>query len=405
MTDSSLTTNSETNAGVQEALTSSFGTSSSSAAASPELTPEEQAKAEILNDVPEPPPKARVSKFGETAPSEAELMGLDEPEKEEKLEEQTKTEEKKSEESGEEEESKEEPKGKSKKSEDTKSDEPKSDDAKPPKGYVKHEALHEARIINKALSTEIDRLKKELEILSQIPVEEHPKLPPGLPKDFKVLTEEEEDALMNEDIVIFNKYQRDLRKYNQFKEAEERENLEHSRIADASRRRMVELVPDLFDEDSDTNANLTQFASEHGIDPSVLSILTDPSVKIIIPGAKKPVSMGPAAVAMVDFLNKVHQKVKSAPKVPGKQGKSSEESPKKPEKSEQELRKELTSELTEEITRKVIKELMEKLNKNQSSFRSIGDAPAQGDIPSKSSFTETDFRKMTPEQRRLALGG
>lgn len=372
----------------------------------PELTPEEQARAEILNDTPEPPPqsKPRVSKFGEAAPSEAELMGLDEPAKEEEAKVEDKKPEK-PEEQGKKAESKGESEKEPDKPAESAEEESKSDGSKPPKGYVKYEALHEARIINKALNSEIDRLKRELEVLSQIPVEESPQLPSGLPKDFKVLTEDEEDALMNEDIVIFNKYQRDLKKYTQFKEAEEKETVEHSRIADASRRKMAELVPDLFDEESDTNANLTQFASEHGIDPSVLSILTDPSVKIIIPGSKKPVSMGPAAVAVVDFLNKVHQKVKSAPQEPVKSAKSSDKPPEKPAKSEQELRKELTSELTEEITKRVTKELMEKLNKNQTSFRSIGDAPAQGDIPGKSSYGESDFRKMTPEQRRQALGG
>lgn len=372
----------------------------------PELTPEEQARAEILNDTPEPPPqsKPRVSKFGEAAPSEAELMGLDEPAKEEEAKVEDKKPEK-PEEQGKKAESKGESEKEPDKPAESAEEESKSDGSKPPKGYVKYEALHEARIINKALNSEIDRLKRELEVLSQIPVEESPQLPSGLPKDFKVLTEDEEDALMDEDIVIFNKYQRDLKKYTQFKEAEEKETVEHSRIADASRRKMAELVPDLFDEESDTNANLTQFASEHGIDPSVLSILTDPSVKIIIPGSKKPVSMGPAAVAVVDFLNKVHQKVKSAPQEPVKSAKSSDKPPEKPAKSEQELRKELTSELTEEITKRVTKELMEKLNKNQTSFRSIGDAPAQGDIPGKSSYGESDFRKMTPEQRRQALGG
>lgn len=265
------------------------------------------------------------------------------------------------------------------------------DPVKPPPGFVPHQALHEERLMRRELAAEVERLRRENDLLSALPKD----APPDSPSDFKVLTEEEENILMSEDVVAYNKYARDLRKHQDAQSLKVRQEAHEKSVTDTSYRQMAAAVPGLFDEASDINAKLTDFAAQNGIVPEVLSVLTNPKVKLMIPGRATPVLLGPATAAIVDFIHKSYQR-SSAPSTDPASLRQSIEA---------ELRTSLTDEITKKVTADITKQLTDKFKTNPSGFRSIGDTPGSGDIPKTGSFSEADFRRMTPEQQRMALGG
>lgn len=349
------------------------------------ITPEEKANADIISEAGPAESKDFKSLFDEKAPTEAELMGSDEPvpdtaQEAEKIKAEAAAREK----------AEAEAKGKAETEEKAKADEAKAKAEPekvppPPKGFVPLAALHEERGKRQALEAEAARLRRENDLLSALPSAVESK---EVPDDFKVLTEAEEDKLMEEDQVAYQKYQRDLRKYSSREASRVAMETREAGIVESSRIAMEAVVPDIFDDKSDTNKKLSDFAAENGLPPSILAVLTDPRTKIILNGEKTPVLAGKATADVLKFLNSTYQKLQAAKPV-----------------DEAAIKAKLEAELTESITAKVTKEIMGKLKNPKESFRSITDAPGSGEIPLAGLLSEVDFAKLSAEEQRKYLGG
>lgn len=342
-------------------------------------TPQDLGEAVKVTEAPGTIGKAEVSMFGEEAPSEAELMGAETPDEkppEKKAEEPPVTEKSKE---------PEEPKKAEAEAEKKAEEAPDKKPEPPPKGFVPLQALHEERGKRQFLEQEIIRLKRENEVLSNVPIIETPQ---DIPEDFKVLTDAEEDALMQEDVIAYQKYTRDLRKYNDFKAVQTATEAKESGIVEAAMAGMEAAVPGIFDEKSNANKALTGFAAAHGLPPEILSVLTDPKTKLIIPGQKQPVLMGKATVDMLKFLRNTYMHLRESKPV-----------------DKDAVKKEVESTLRETLTKEITQEIMGKLKTQTTGYRGIDQVPGSGDIPRSGPLTEAEMAKMTPEQTQAALGG
>lgn len=277
---------------------------------------------------------------------------------------------------------------------DSKEEDTEKEETKAPVGFVPKGALQEEREKRKQAQAEIDRLRQQLE--SKPPIEE---LKPeekqkellksvGLPADFKILSESEEDALMEEDLFAYNKYQRALRKVERAShETAEKQRVEAEisaktgQVVEGAVRRMETAVPGIHDPESEINKNLTEFATSHGFDAEYLNALTDPKTMFLPANGKAPMYLGDGAAALVEFI---HNTFKA---------------------QDQTLNR---AAMEKEITEKVTTELMKKFKSpgsDSKTFKSLGDAPGSTPDIVGGKFSEKDFAKMTAEEQRVALGG
>ncbi|MBN1841679.1 MAG: hypothetical protein JW883_05280 [Deltaproteobacteria bacterium] len=213
------------------------------------------------------------SLFGEVAPTEAELTGLEPPQKEVKSSTETK-------------------------------------DEKPPEGYVPHAALHEEHVKREELTEHVRVLQEKIskmEAEEQEPEEE----------TFQILSDEEFDELAEEDPVEAVKYERALKKHldeEKAKEAEgqarQRRLQQDTKIVTQSFERMEKAVPGIHEEGNTVNQELSQFAIDNGFEPDFLQAMTAPGTLILPPGAKRAVLLGDGAAGLVEMIAKFHKATK-----------------------------------------------------------------------------------------------
>ena len=282
----------------------------------------------------------------------------------------------------------EDPKGDEKEDDETKEEkeEEEGDAVKPPPGYVPLAALHEERGKRQLLSQEIDALKSEVQTLKQLPLGEEKKTE----EEFKVLTDEEFAELLEDDPTEAILYDRKLRAYEAKQAAEAQRQAQEQVIIDRSVKAMTEVIPDIYDPQSSTNAELSKFALEQGFDEAFLPVLTDPRTKVIPPGQTDPVLLGEAAVGQVKLLYSLYQQRNND--------------------NRNALEAEIEAKLTPVITERVTKELMSKIktsDNNPPGFTSLGEAPGAGDEPFDitKNLTAEQVDKLSPAKRRAYLGG
>jgi hypothetical protein len=276
-------------------------------------------------------------------------------------------------------------------SEDKKAAETKDDgegeESKPPKGFVPIQALHQERSQRQTLATELQQMKAELEALRA------GKDTTGQGKDakageeFKVLSEEEFNELLEDDPVEAIKYDRRLRAYEAAQEEAKKAQQTEAELVNQSVTRMSEIVPGLYDENSDINQRLTDFAIENGFtDLDGLAMVTDPRTKVINPNTGKPVVLGETAAHLVTMLHNVFQKM-SAPNT--------------------EANAEDTGKLTKQIEAEVVKNVLSKIKQpTGEEHRSIGDAPGDAKIDIDTPvLTEEEFAKLPKDKQKRLLGG
>jgi hypothetical protein len=312
--------------------------------------------------------------FFEVEPTEAELMGEQTKEDEVKVDSKVEVKKEIKEEDNE--------KAKGETKEDVKKEE--SKDTKPPAGFVPHQALKEERAMRQKLQEELDALRSKV-TTSSTPLNPSENETSkqilkslNLPDDFKVLTEDEEDAMMEEDLFAYQKYQRNLRKYDRAvsEQASKQEVVKEittraEAIVEGALKRMETAIPGLHEPDSEINKNLTTFATTHGFDQDYLNAMTDPKTLILPAGAKNPIYLGDGAASLVEFIHNVF-------------------------KSQDQT-----------INRaQMEKEMMKKFKSPAINIthKSLGDAPGSMDID-KTTFGEKDFAKLSEEDQRRALGG
>ena len=258
---------------------------------------------------------------------------------------------------------------------------------KPPLGYVPIAALHEERRKRKELAAKVDEL---LTRFSDSPEEsDSDGGTADVDENFKVLTDEEFDALVEEDPQEAIRYQARLRQYEAKQRAQEEHRRRAEEIVRSSIGAVIEAIPDYYNEDGKTARELAAFAAEHGFSGDMADWMTDPRTLIIPPNAEPPMLLGEGAASLLKMIHALHEKSAKA----------------NPEK----VRAELEEEITKEVTAKVTKELLEKFKKDPAgTFRDIGEIPGSGDdIPPAATglITEEQFARMSEEERRVLLGG
>lgn len=263
---------------------------------------------------------------------------------------------------------------------------------KPPTGYVPLAALHEERGKRQAMSSRIQELEAAVATLSQgKPAEEQPQQEEGqareddgLPDDFKVLSAKEYRELAENDLVEAQIYLHNLNRFqkqeeqNQ-KEEQQRKAAEHQTKALIQQRytEMEQTVPGIFAEDGDVNKSLTQFAADNGMDETFVSVLTDPTTRIVGEDGRV-VLLGKGAVQMLTLLNNAYKAVK-------------------PDATKEDL-----------LKAQGAAELLGKIHNTTTGYRNIGGTPPGGSsVPNDPNrvVTEAEMARMSPEEQERYLQG
>lgn len=207
---------------------------------------------------------------------------------------------------------------------------------------------------------------------------------------FNVLSQEEEDTLIDEDVAASQRYLLRKAEYEKALSKDETAKAEKtissqeyarqvSAMVSAARSTIAADVPGIYDEGSDIGTKLYDFAVENGADGDYIAALTDPATYVQrLDGngqyAGKYASIG--AASLIKMIHTLYNKTVNG-----------------------------TAEREAQLRQEVTKELMEKIK--QPGFRSIGEAPSATTIPDDTgqTLTEDDFRKMDDEKRRKYLGG
>lgn len=277
-------------------------------------------------------------------------------------------------------------------------------DEKPPKGYVKIEALHEARDINKHLKNENARLK-----VQQYEAQDQAKVEPLVTEkeikefeNFKPMSEEEFEDKFEDDSKAGLKYLQKLGQFHDFqrrqadtKLATERQERELSAAADELEKiyattevLMEDVLPGIFDDET-VKSELTKFAEDIGFTED-LFYLTNPETRIILPGESKPLVLGEQAADILKVLVTARTKFNenAATKI---------DNDKLEAKIEKKLRKEIE------------KELLAKFKKSgdDDSYKSIDDIPTSENENEfrNQVLSEAELNKLTPAQQDAYLSG
>ena len=270
------------------------------------------------------------------------------------------------------------------KQKDTKSDSESSKDSdkttekQHPVGYVPLKAVQEAREENQYLKGQISNLTQQVtdlasRINSQKSTSETTKTSeeiPGLPKDFKVLSKDDFKELSEDNPVEASEYLYNLNLYQEHQrtlnasKAEQERTLAQNKavmdtVADAVSKQMEQIVPGIFDEDSESLTELLTFADEIGFMDDMY-YLTNPLTQVILPGESEPMLLGDQAADMLKLL------------VSAKDLKSKIV-------DEKAVEDRLRGDLTKEITEKVTAELIAKFKTDSRSFRSLSETDTTGD--------------------------
>jgi len=294
----------------------------------------------------------------------------------------------------------EEKKAEEKKGVEQKKEEGKEEEAKPgapPKGFVPQQALTEARVQLKSLKEENAELKAALaekpkEVIKAPESSEDAKW-----KDFKVLTDEEYEELVEDDPIEAQKYDRKQRSFEKYQEQKAKAAEESAKgvervkslISDAAKK-IEEAVPGIYQKDSDIPSKLANFALEHGFDDETyLEIMTNPETLIIPKNSDKPYLMGPGALSLIKLLHTLQSKTPA---------------PVNPDDLRKEIEKELEPKLREKITKQILSKM--KGTDKDSAYRSLTEVPGSELAPEEASktYTEEEWGRLPEEKRRQLLG-
>jgi hypothetical protein len=258
---------------------------------------------------------------------------------------------------------------------------PEPEPEKPPKGYVPIQALHQERGQRQLLSQEIQQLKAELAAAKTGRGDDNGQEAQAPDDEFTVLSEQEFNELLEEDPVEAIKYDRKLRIWESKQAEKANAQRQEQDVIARSIGMMTSAVPGLYDQDSDVNQRLSDFAIEKGFaDLDGLAIITDPRTRVVPARGGPPRLLGETAAHLVTMLNNVFQDIAKGPDV--------------------------TKAKSEQVKAEVTKELLSKLKQQPAGHMSLGDVPGDaGDDSGIRPLTESDYAKMSDADRRRFLGG
>lgn len=266
----------------------------------------------------------------------------------------------------------------SKEDKEPESDKKDASDAKPPAGMVPIGALHEERAKRQTLSSEIHTLKAQMAAM-KAGLPEGADTDTGVPKDFKVLTDDEFSELADDDPGAAVVYQRHLQKHVEAKTAKALQEQSEQNTIDRSLEAMTKVVPGLFDENSDVNQQLTAFAVKAGLDDErVIGIVTDPKTRIVDENGNAQL-LGEGAVKVLSLLSNLYQQ---------SQGQDTDT-----------LRKEIEKEVSAKLMKKF------KAPGSTDGHASIADIPGSAGEELGREITEDNYHKFSRDDQRRWLGG
>lgn len=262
-----------------------------------------------------------------------------------------------------------------------------------PPGLVKIQALHDERYKRQSAVHQLTQAQARISELESIIEEGRQPGEDGELKDFKVLSQAEVDELAEDDPAEAAKYLSRLHRYQtleQQKRDRERISAEAKQqketLVSEATREIEAAVPGIYDSNNEIGSKLTQFASDRGLSPQIISLISDPNTVLIPPGSNQPMILGKGASQVVSMIYSVYQQLQNTDPTA--------------------LRSQIESELTQKIKAAAAAEFTQKLK--------TGDAikPGLGDIPSASENSlasapigEEAWAKMSKEARTKALGG
>lgn len=271
----------------------------------------------------------------------------------------------------------------------------------PPKGFVPQEALREARDELKTLKAELAEVRAELTAKPLAEIKPPESSEDTKWKDFKVLTDEEYEELIDEEgPVEAQKYDRKLRQFEKYQEQKQQADREASKRVEQVKnwvsetvRDIEKAVPGIYDQGSDIQTKLAEFAMERGgwTNEHYLEALTNPETLIIPKGADKPYLIGPGAVGLVTMLHNFY--------------KTTSEGAVNPDELRKEITKELEPKLREEITKQLLSKM--KGTDKESAYRSLTETPGAEGMPDEfnRNYTEEEWAKLPADKREQLLQG
>lgn len=204
-------------------------------------------------------------------------------------------------------------------------------------------------------------------------------------KEFKELSDDEYTDLVHSDYAEAQLYVKNLADYREAKRAVAEQGRQRTLAVDAmnrniativntSREEIAREVPGLYDEGSEINAKLIDFAQRKGMDVELLVALTDPASVLTEREAKAGKYLGKGAVSTIRFLKNAYE-------------------------AEQQIEARLREQITNEV--------MEKFKINAGVHVSLGDHPAATTTPEDTGqlITEEQLRGMSEAERAKYLGG
>lgn len=159
----------------------------------------------------------------------------------------------------------------------------------------------DAESIDHKISIDYAALEAEADAWTQL------ETPPGGFKDFKELSQQEFEDLLEVDGDEALKYQYRLSRYKEHQRRQDyARSLSNDVIQDAVKE-ITKIVPDIHTPKPERASELARFAIDNGVDPVILNYITSPNARIHVPG-KKPILLGKGAASVVRMLNSLHKK-------------------------------------------------------------------------------------------------
>lgn len=283
----------------------------------------------------------------------------------------------------------------------TAEEEPEADTAKPPKGYVPLQALHEARTTISRLQAEKTELKAKLYEATKPQKIEPPLVTEAEVskfKDFKVLSKAEAASLMEDNLIAGQEYVAKLSDYMDFssrlakqqaldaavKSKEAQEEAEAAKVRESVYTEFERLIPNIMAEDRTVSNDWADFAESKGFNEDLFPLLSPDT--IISPVGKEPFKVGKNAVGLLKMIMELR-------KAPSK------------EDLKKQIRAELTAELKAELGDKAVADIKSKKAKAPAK-------PQMHDIPNASKGTpklvvlsDKAYEKLSEQDKQRYLMG
>jgi regulator of replication initiation timing len=251
-------------------------------------------------------------------------------------------------------------------------------------------AVSQARQNVKILKQEIQRLSAEnaqLKTPRDVTSKEAEKF-----KDFKVLSDDEYENLVNADPDGATRYLYRLNKYNEHQNKVSAEKANAAKAQGAEKeivnygiQELERVLPGITQGKNEMATKLTEFAMKHGVDDAVLAVLTDPRTKVRTPQGED-LLIGDGAAQLVALIKSTYEALANVP-------------------NRETIEAELRPKIEQEMADKIIKKLKQNPSGGYKSLDQIAGSGSKDVKPIGGFLTEADIARLSDDDLRSALGG